>query len=111
MRQIFKGTLWLSMSLMILLVPASAADKKAKAGQLSGNVHGISKDRSEIELQKGTNKRVVIYSAATKFGMGSSKKSTPSSIDEVKEGNYMYCGGTWNGLKLAATKCIFRPVK
>lgn len=102
---------WILIISLVLVFQAAAADKKAKTGQLSGNVNAISKDRSEIELRKGNTRRVVIYSGSTKFNMGSSKKSSPSSLDEVKEGNYMYCGGTWNGPKLAATNCIFRAAK
>jgi len=112
MRQTFpKSIQWLLVIFVALAFQAAAADKKAKTGQLSGNVNQISKDRSEIELRKGTTRRVVIYSGSTKFNMGTSKKSTPSSVDQVKEGNYMYCGGSWNGPKLAATNCIFRDGK
>ena len=50
-------------------------------------------------------------SGSTKFNMGTSKKNTPGSVDQVKEGNYMNCGGTWDGAKLAATNCIFRAGK
>jgi hypothetical protein len=102
---------WLLIISAVLVFQAAAADKKAKTGQLSGNVNSISKDKSEIELRKGNTKRVIIYSGSTKFNMGSSKKNSPSSVDQVKEGNYMYCGGTWDGTKLAASNCIFRTAK
>src|SRR5690349_2749521 len=106
-----KAIRWSVIVSLILGFQAVAADKKAKTGQLSGNVNSISKDKSEIELRKGNTRRVVVYSGSTKFNMGSSKKNTPSSVDSVKEGNYMYCGGTWNGPKLSATNCIFRDAK
>ena|SRR2546425_6340056 len=114
MQRVFLKAIRWSLAISVVLVfQAAAADQKkpAKTGQLSGTVNSISKDKSEIELRKGTTRRVVIYGGSTKFNMGSSKKNTPSSVDEVKEGNYMYCGGTWDGTKLAATNCIFRASK
>ena len=96
---------------LALANPLSAADKKPKTGRLSGNVQSVSKDKSEIALRNGTTVRTVIYSGNTKFNMGSSKKSTPSSVDAVKDGNYMYCGGTWDGVKLNASTCTFRETK
>ncbi|HYW48488.1 MAG TPA: hypothetical protein VE959_36835 [Bryobacteraceae bacterium] len=105
------GLSLISLALVFQAAAAPQAKNPPKMGQLSGNVQGIAKASSEITLQKGNTKRIVIYSADTKFNMGSSKKSTPSSIDQVKEGNYMYCGGPWNGVKLAATTCTFRATK
>jgi len=105
------GVLLLSLVLVFLASAAPQAKKPPKIGQLSGNVQGINKTSSEITLQKGNTKRIVIYSADTKFNMGSSQKSTPSSIDQVKKGDYMYCGGPWNGVKLAATTCTVRASK
>ena len=39
---------------------------------------------------------VVVYSGDTKFSMGSSKSSKPGSLDQVKEGNFINCSGTYN---------------
>jgi hypothetical protein len=98
---------------LALAIPAAAQKKAAapKQGRLSGNVQSVSKDKSEIALRKGSVVRTVIYSGNTKFNMGTSKKSSPSSIDAVKDGNYMYCGGTWEGVKLNASSCTFREGK
>jgi hypothetical protein len=112
-RMLFKAIgLSLGIVLSVALMAQTPAKKPAKSGRLSGTVQMITKDKSEITLRNSSNvQRVVIYSGDTKFNMGSSKKSTPSSIDQVKEGNYMYCGGTWSGVKLASTSCTFRAQK
>ena len=99
---------------LVLVIPTMAKEpkpKKEKEAQISGRVQMIAKDSSTITLAKGNVNRQVVYSADTKFEYGSSRSSKASSIDQVKEGNYMYCGGKLDGVKLMASKCRFREQK
>ena len=85
-----------------------------KAGRLSGPVLDVDKSGSQITIQQGTAHRVVVFSAATKFTAGSSENSKtadPATVDQVKQGNYLTCEGTWDGVKLAASACTVRPSK
>jgi hypothetical protein len=50
--------------------------------------------------------RKVLYSADTKFVTGHSNKNKPGSVDEVKPGNFISCGGTFTGVKLTAKECV-----
>ena len=98
--------------LSLALVAQAAAD--GKQGRLSGNVMNISKDKSEIVIRYGTAGRVVEYNSATAFTAGAvanSKTTSPASFDDVALGTYLTCVGSWDGVKLAATKCTVRPAK
>lgn len=121
MQRTFIKVIVLSLGIALSVVAYQKAPAKPKAPKapkverLSGTVRMISKDKSEISLRQSSSttgaERIVIYSAKTEFKMGSTAKSTPSSIDQVKEGNYMYCGGKFEGVKLAADTCTFRAQK
>jgi hypothetical protein len=89
-----------------------AADKLMN---VQGKVHMLDKSASTItvELKPGGATRKVIFNADTKFLYGHSKDSKPGSLDQVKEGNYISCAGTYEGnkLELKATECIYRETK
>jgi hypothetical protein len=102
------------LSLAVTFSSSSSADtQKAKKGRLSGNVRTVDKDKTEVTLRRGTADRIVIVGSNTKFNMqsGTSAKTIPTSIDEVKGSNYLTCTGTWDGAKLAATNCTISPTK
>lgn len=95
----------------ITMGPAAAADKKAKEGQITGNVHMIDKDKSTLTVMKGTTSRQVIYNSDTKWMRGTEGSNKPSSLDELKENWYINCKGTFDGVKLVASACRFREAK
>ena len=87
---------------------AAAQEKKAQQGHLTGMVQGINKQTSTITVRTGNMKRDIIYNSETKFLYGTEKKNKPSSLDELKDGWYLNCKGTFEGVKLVATGCRFR---
>lgn len=91
--------------------PAVAADKKMKEGQLTGNVKMINKDTSTIVVTKGNMERQIVYSADTKWIYGTQASNKPSSFDDLKEGWYINCKGSFEGVKLNASACRFRESK
>ena len=115
MRSRVSGLLVLCTAVLLGLVLAfsvAAKDKPAKSSNIQGTVQMISKDSSTITvLTKGTVKRDVVYSADTKFMTGHSNDSKPGSLDQVKEGNYISCAGTYSGVKLQAKECVYRDSK
>ena len=107
---------WVSFSLVLLLalvLPLGLLAQEKKAGdRITGRVHMINKDKSEITVATRNNvQRVVVFGADTKFEYGHSKSSKASTLDQVKEGNYIMCGGKFEGVKLVASRCIFREQK
>jgi hypothetical protein len=106
-------TFALMLSLMVggALNLAAAADKKPKEGQLNGTVKMINKDKSTIVVMKMNNERQVVYSADTKWLYGTQSSNKPSSLDDLKEGWYVNCKGTFDGVKLNASACRFRESK
>ena len=116
MRVRFSGVLGLVFALLLGLVLAFnivAADKPAKAANLQGKVQMMSKDTSTTTVeQKGGLRRQVLYSGETKFEMGSSKSHKPGSLDQVKEGYFINCSGTYNDkTQLMAKMCVYREAK
>lgn len=95
----------------ITIGPASAADKKAKKGQITGTVHMIDKDKSTLTVTKGTVSRQVVYNSDTKWMKGTQASNQPSSLDDLKENWYINCEGTFEGVKLVASACRFREHK
>jgi len=91
--------------------PASAADKKPTKGKINGTVKMINKDKSTVVVRKGNMERQVIYSADTKWIYGTQSSNKPSSLDDLKEGWYINCDGTFDGVKLDASACRFRESK
>ena len=94
-----------------LATPATAKDKKAKEGQLTGTVHMINKDASTLTVQKGSVQRQVVYNADTKWMYGTQADAKASSLDQLKENWYINCKGTFDGVKLVASACRFREQK
>jgi hypothetical protein len=91
--------------------PAGAADKKAKEGQLNGTVHIMNKDTSAIMVRKLSVERQIVYNSNTKWMYGRQADAKPSSLDQLKEGWYINCKGTFDGAKLVASACRFRESK
>jgi hypothetical protein len=91
--------------------PAAAAEKKMKEGQLTGTVKMINKDSSTIVIAKGNVERQVVYSADTKWLYGTQASNKPSTFDDLKEGWYINCKGSFEGVKLNAKACRFRESK
>jgi hypothetical protein len=105
--------LTLSLGLLVCFAtnPAGAADKKAKEGQLTGTVHILNKDASTITVRKGDIERQIVFNADTKWMYGKQAGAKPSSLDQLKEGWYINCKGTFDGVKLVASACRFRESK
>ena len=91
--------------------PAGAAEKKAKEGQLNGTVHIMNKDTSTITVRKGTVERQIVYNADTKWMYGTQGSPKAATLDQLKEGWYINCDGTFDGTKLIASACRFREAK
>jgi len=101
----------LMLSVLVGVNSAAAADKKPKQGQLTGTVKMINKDKSTLVVAKGNMERQIVYSADTKWAYGTQSSNKPSSMDELKEGWYVNCKGTFEGVKLNASACRFREQK
>lgn len=115
MRRSMLTTLALCLGVLVAVAvgPAVAKEKKAKEGQLTGTVHMMNKDTSTITLrarQSGVERQVV-YSADTKWMYGTQNDAKPSSLDQLKEGWYINCKGSFEGVKLVANACRFREAK
>jgi hypothetical protein len=93
------------------IAPAAAKDKKPKADQLNGTVRAVHKDTSTITVRKNEIERQIVYNADTKFVRGTEKKSTASSVDDLKEGWYAHCWGKFDGTKLMADSCRIREAQ
>src|SRR5437764_14226146 len=91
----------------VLATNVVAKSKTPKLSNIQGRVQMIDKGSSTITVEKGAVRRQVVYSADTKFLHGHTTKNTPGSADQVKDGNYISCAGTYNGTKLAANECIY----
>jgi hypothetical protein len=113
MRRSMLTTLALCLGVLVTIAvgPAVAKDKKAKEGQLTGTVHMMNKDTSTISVRKGSVERQVVYNADTKWMYGTQADNKPSSLDNLKEGWYVNCKGTFDGVKLVAKACRFRETK
>lgn len=114
MRRSFLAVLVLCLGVLIAIAvgpSAVAKEKKAKQGQLNGTVHMLNKDSSTITIMKGNVQRQIVYSDQTKWQYGMQGSPKPSSLDQLKEGWYINCKGTFDGVKLNATACRFREAK
>jgi high-affinity K+ transport system ATPase subunit B len=106
-----------ALSIAVALSTVLAFQAAAKTGRVSGSVVNLSKDKSEITVRQGsegTARRTVEYTAATQFSVGevaNTAKVTPGSADQVEVGKYLTCVGSWDGTRLAASKCTVRPSK
>ena len=113
MRRSILTTFALCLSVLLVLAVGSAVakEKKAKQGQLNGTVHMINKDTSTITIMKSIAQRQVIYNNDTKWLYGTQGSEKPSSLDQLKDGWYINCKGTFDGVKLVASACRFREAK
>ena len=116
MRVKFSGAVGLSFAVLLGLVLAFnivAADKPMKMANLQGKVQMMNKDTSTITVeQKGGIRRQVLYSGDTKFNIGSSKSNKAGSVDQIKEGYFINCSGTYNDkTQLMAKLCVYRESK
>jgi hypothetical protein len=103
--------LWVSAFLFVAFSVAGAADKKGKEGKVTGTVHMLAKDSSTITVLSRNVQRQVTYNGDTKWFQGTQGSNKPGSIDDVKEGYYINCDGTFDGLKLMASACRYRVSK
>jgi hypothetical protein len=103
--------LCLAFLLAIAAGPAFAKDKKPSKGKINGTVHMLNKDTSTMTVQKGSVQRQVVYNADTKWMYGTQGSNKAATLDQLKEGWYINCDGTFDGTKLVATACRFREAK
>jgi hypothetical protein len=113
MRRSFLTTFALCLAVLVAVAvgTATAKEKKAKEGKVTGTVHMLAKDSSTITVQKGNTQRQVVYSADTKWMYGTQGSNKPGSMDNLKEGYYINCDGTFDGVKLMAKACRYRESK
>ena len=97
-----------SLLLAFSLLAKDKAPKPPKMSNIQGRVEMVSKDKSTITVAKGNFKRDVVYTGETKFLYGHSRNNKPGAADQVKDGNYISCAGTFEGPKLMAKECIYR---
>lgn len=103
--------LCLAFLLAIVVGPAVAKDKKPAKGKITGTVHMLNKDTSTVTVQKGTVQKQVVYNADTKWMYGTQSNAKAATLDQLKEGWYINCDGTYDGTKLVASACRFRESK
>ncbi|PYT32396.1 MAG: hypothetical protein DMG57_02020 [Acidobacteria bacterium] len=117
MKRSFWSTLALCLGLVVglTLVPGVSAKTakaaKVKKGKITGTVHMINKDTSTLTVSKGSVQRPVGYTADTKWIYGTQGSNKPATFDQLKEGWYINCDGTFEGTKLMASACRFREAK
>jgi hypothetical protein len=114
MRLKFPGVAGLVLGIFVGLLFAFslvAKDKAPKISNVQGRVQMISKDSSTITVEKGSVRRQVVYSGDTKFLYGHSNNNKPGAVDQVKEGNYISCSGTFEKTNLMAKECVYRESK
>jgi hypothetical protein len=71
----------------------------------------INKDTSTITIMKSNAQRQVVYNNDTKWLYGTQGSAKASSLDQLKDGWYINCRGTFDGVKLVASACRFREAK
>jgi len=110
-RRSILATLALFFGIVLAFSPAVAKDKKPSKGKITGTVKMINKDKSTLVVMKGNVERQVVYSGDTKWMYGTQASAKASSMDDLKEGWYINCDGTFEGVKLNASACRFREAK
>ncbi len=102
----------LSLVLAVTLAAQAKKASKPKTGRVDGRVQMINKDTSTVTVEKSNIRRQVVYGSDTKFLYGHSKKNKPGAADQLKEGNYIACSGTFNEkAQLQAQTCVYREQK
>jgi hypothetical protein len=112
MKRMIVGILFLALGVALVAGAQQKAQKKSQPkapDNVQGTVILIAKNQSQITVRTSTGvDRIVIYRADTKWGVGTSKKNTPTSPDQLKQGYFLNCNGVFKGADLAATACYFR---
>jgi len=98
---------------LVLTLGAIAKDKARNLVAVHGKVFLVDKDTSTIMVDTKTDgRRLVMYSANTRFEYGRSGKARESSPDQIKETDYISCTGTLdNRERLMVMKCVHRESK
>ncbi len=100
---------------LVLVFSVGAQPKKEKAPKImnvQGRVQMLDKATSAITVAKGNLNRKVVFSGDTKFMYGHSKNNKPGAADQVKEGYYISCSGTYNDkTQLVAKECVYRETQ
>jgi hypothetical protein len=98
---------------LVLSLSMVAKDRAPKMINIQGKVFMIDKDSSRIMVDtKSGARRLVVYSPDTKFKYGRSGKGKESSLDEVKETQYISCTGTSDDRgRLVAKECLHGELK
>jgi hypothetical protein len=104
---------WATVLLNLVLNPNAIAKHKDSNMIVQGKVFLIDKDSSTIMVDTITGaRRVVVYSANTKFSYGRSNKGKESAINQVQEAQYISCiGKSDDRARLVATECVHREQK
>ena len=113
MRRGFSMTMALCLGFLACatMTPARGQENKATKGQVTGVVRMINKATSTLTVRKGTTDKEVVFNADTKWSYGDQADAKAASFDQLKEGWYINCGGTYDGPKLVAKSCRFREAK
>jgi hypothetical protein len=98
---------------LALSLGADAKDKTPNLVAVQGKVFLIDKASSTIMVDtKGAGRRLVAYGPNTRFEYGRARKGTESSLDRVKETDYISCTGTLDDReRLVARECTHRESK
>jgi hypothetical protein len=98
---------------LVLVLGALAKDKARNLVAVQGKVFLIDNDTSAIMVDTKTDsRRLLIYSANTRFEYGRSGKGRESSPGQIKETDYISCTGTLDDRgRLVAMKCVYRESK
>ena len=98
---------------LVLGLSVVAKDEALNMTNVQGRVFMIEKDNSTIMVDtKSGVRRLVVYSPDTKFKYGRSSKGKESSLEQVREADYISCTGTSdNRARLVAKECVHRESK
>jgi hypothetical protein len=93
---------------LLLALSVVAKDKAPDTTKLEGKVFMIDKDSSTIMVDtKSGARRLVAYGADTKFKYGRNAKGKESSLEQVKETDYISCtGASDDKARLVAKECL-----
>jgi len=87
-------------TLVFSLSATSFAQDKAKEGRVEGRVQNSNKDKSTLTVRSdSTNGQTMVnYDASTKWvsQYHGEKKAAPIEADDVKDGDYVICRGSYD---------------
>ena len=92
---------------------AEAKDDKPKMSNVQGLVQRMDKPNMTLTVTSRNITKDVVYTSATKFAYGHSKKNKPGSVDAIKDGYFLSCMGTFDAgqVKLQAKECVYRETR